>query len=145
MCRINFSRSRITAYISPATIPKINTLVITKSNLNTWPPYTIKYPRPAFDTKNSPDMTPTRERPILTFKELIKVDRFAGITIFVNICSLLELKVFAILIKSGSVFKKPFKFSKIVTIKEMATAMTIIAGVPAPTQIIITGPKCYFW
>ena len=46
---------------------------------------------------------------------------------------------------SLSVFKKPFTFSKIVTIKEIATAITIIAGVPAPTHIIITGPQSYLW
>ena len=92
------------------------------------------------ETKNSPDITPTNESPIFTFRELIKVDKFAGITIFVKICNFEALKVFAILIISLSVFKKPFKFSKIVTIKEIATAITIIAGVPAPTHIIIIGP-----
>ena len=29
--------------------------------------------------------------------------------------------------------------------KDIANAITIIAGIPAPTQMIITGPKCYFW
>lgn len=99
---------------------------------------------PAFDTKNSPDITPTNESPILTFREFINVEIFAGITIFVSICNLLALKVFAILIFSGSVFKKPFNISKIVTINDIASAITIIAEVPAPTHIIITGPKCYF-
>ena len=99
---------------------------------------------PAFDTRNSPDITPTNERPIFTFSEFINVDIFAGITIFVNICNLLALKVFAIFIFSLSVFKNPFNISKIVTIKDIASAITIIAPVPAPTHIIITGPKCYF-
>ena len=70
---------------------------------------------------------------------------FAGITIFVNICHLFALKVLAIFIKSLSVRKNPFKFSSIVTTNEIETAITIIAGVPAPTHIIITGPKCNFW
>lgn len=69
----------------------------------------------------------------------------AGITILVNICHLLALNVFAIFITSLSVFKNPFKFSSIVTTSEIAIAITIIAGVPAPTQIIITGPECNFW
>ena len=99
---------------------------------------------PAFDTKNSPDITPTNESPIFTFNEFINVEIFAGITIFVNICNLFALKVFAIFIFSLSVFKKPFNISKIVTIKDIANAITIIAPVPAPTHIIITGPKCYF-
>ena len=85
-------------------------------------------------------MTPTKESPIFTFSELIKVDKLAGITILVNICSLFALKVFAILITSLSVFKNPLRFSRIVTIKDMATAITIIAGVPDPTHMIITGP-----
>ncbi len=97
------------------------------------------------DTKNSPEITPTSERPILTFSELIKVERFAGKIILVSICNLEALNVLAILITSLSVFKNPFKFSKIVTIKEIAIAITIIAGVPAPTHIIITGPQSYFW
>ena len=99
---------------------------------------------PAFDTKNSPDITPTRERPIFTFSEFMNVEIFAGIIIFVNICSLFALNVFAIFIFSLSVFKKPFKISNTVTIKEIANAITIIAEVPAPTHIIITGPECYF-
>ena len=38
-----------------------------------------------------------------------------------------------------------FKFSNIVTINEIATPIVIIASVPEPTHIIITGPKCDFW
>ena len=128
----------------PATKPNIITLAITKSSLNTWPPYTIKYPNPAFDTKNSPEITPTNDKPIFTFNEFINVDILEGNTILVNILNLVALNVFAIFIISLSVLKNPFKFSKIVTISEIATAITIIAGVPAPTQIIITGPQCYF-
>lgn len=142
---IAFSSNTTIPYIIPATIPKIITLVITRSSLNTCPPYTIRYPSPAFDTKNSPDITPTRESPIFTFKEFINVEMFAGNTILVNICILLALNVFAIFIKSLSVLKNPFKFSNIVTTNDIATAITIIAGVPAPTHIIITGPQCYFW
>jgi len=96
---------------------------------------------PAFDTKNSPDITPTKDRPIFTFSEFINVDIFAGITIFVNIWNLFALNVLAIFIFSSSVFKNPFKISSIVTINEIASAITIIADVPAPTQIIITGPR----
>lgn len=40
---------------------------------------------PAFDTKNSPDITPTSESPILTLREFINVEIFAGITILVRI------------------------------------------------------------
>ena len=41
--------------------------------------------------------------------------------------------------------KKPFKISNMVTTKDIAIAIVIIADVPAPTHIIITGPKCNFW
>ena len=41
---------------------------------------------PALDTKNSPDITPTNERPIFTFSEFMNVEIFAGIIILVNIC-----------------------------------------------------------
>ena len=133
------------SYITAATIARIITLVITKSSLNTCPPYTIKYPNPAFDTKNSPEITPTKESPIFTFSEFINVDKLAGITILVSICNLLLLNVFAIFIISLSVFKNPFKFSSTDTTNDIAIAITIIADVPAPTQIIITGPQCYFW
>ena len=88
---IIFSNNKTAKYINPATTPSIMTLAITKSNLNTCPPYTIKYPRPAFDTKNSPEITPTKESPILTFKELINVEIFAGITILVNIWRILSI------------------------------------------------------
>lgn len=100
---------------------------------------------PPFDTKNSPDITPTRDKPIFTFNVFINVDIFAGITILLKSCSLFALKVLAILIFSLSVFKNPFKISKIVTTKEIASAITTIAEVPAPTHIIITGPKCNLW
>ena len=41
-----------------ATTHKIIVPVMTKSRLNTWEPYIIKYPIPSFDTKNSPMITP---------------------------------------------------------------------------------------
>ena len=70
----------------------------------------------------------------------MNVDIFAGMTILVRIWSLVALNVFAIFIRFLSVLKNPFRFSRIVTISEIATAITIIAGVPAPTHIIIIGP-----
>ena len=74
----------------------------------------------------------------------MKVDRFAGMTILVKICNLLAPKVLAIFIFSLSVFIKPCKISKMVTIREIARAITMIACVPEPTQIIIIGPRATF-
>ena len=75
------------------------------------------------------------------FINLKKVDLLAGIIILVSICNLFALNVLAIFINSLSVLLNPFNISSIVTINEIISAITIIAGIPAPTQIIITGPK----
>lgn len=80
----------------------------------------------------------------MIFKEFIKVEILAGITTLVNSCNLVAPNVLAILIFSLSVFMKPCKMSRIVTIREIARAMTIIAEVPEPTQIIIIGPRATF-
>lgn len=123
----------------------IITHVITKSSWNTWLPYTIKYPNPAFDTKNSPVITPTNDNPIFTFNELKNVEILAGIMILVSVCNLFALNVFAIFISSLSVFKNPFNISSIVTIRDIASPIVIMAPIPAPTQIIIIGPQGYLW
>ena len=68
----------------------------------------------------------------------------AGIIIFVNNCNFVQLKVLAIFIFSLSVSRNPFKISSIVTTSDIAIAIVIIAGVPAPTHIIITGPNATF-
>ena len=81
---------------------------------------------------------------MLTFSVLNNVEMFAGITTFVSIWNLFALKVWAILIFSLSVFINPFNMSSIVTISDIASAITIIAGIPAPTHIIITGPNATF-
>ena len=125
-------------------MPSTITLVITKSSLNTCPPYTIRYPRPAFETRNSPEITPTKERPIFTLRAFINVEIFDGNTIFEKICHLFALNVFAIFIRFLSVLEKPFNISKMVTPREIASAIVIIAGVPAPTHTIIIGPNATF-
>lgn len=55
---------------------------------------------PAFETKNSPVITPTKDKPIFIFSEFINVDTLAGIIILVKSCNLEQLKLFAILIFS---------------------------------------------
>lgn len=82
---------------------------------------------PAFDTKNSPVMTPTNDNPIFTFSELKNVPILAGITILVSIWSLLALNVFAILMSSLSVFRKPFNISSMVTMSDIASPMVMMA------------------
>lgn len=96
------------------------------------------------ETRNSPAMTPTSDNPMLIFSELNSVAMLDGSTIFTNIWNRFAPKVRAICIRSRSVPRKPLSISSTVTIIEMASAMTIIAFIPAPTQIIITGPSAIF-
>ena len=86
-------------------------------------------------------MTPTRERPILTFMELKSVCRLEGITTLVNTCRRSAPNVRTIVTISSSVLKKPFSISSTVTINEIASAITMMACIPAPTQTIKTGPS----
>ena len=50
-------------------------------------------------------------------------------------------KVRAILMLSGLVARKPASISSTVTMREMANAMKMMASVPAPTTMMITGPS----
>ena len=64
-----------------------------------------------------------------------------GNTTLVKICRLDAPKVAAILISSLSVERKPLSISRTVTMREMASAMKMMAFVPAPTRMMITGPR----
>ena len=46
-------------------------LIRSQSILNTWLEYIIRYPSPSLAARNSPIITPTRQRPMLTFILLI--------------------------------------------------------------------------
>ena len=92
-------------------------------------------------TRNSPAITPTSERPIFTFSELNIVFRLAGKTIFVKICRLDAPNVRAIFMLSASVARNPASISSTVTISEIASAIKMMAPVPAPTRMMITGPR----
>ena len=75
-------------YIIKASNASTNTPIITKSILNTWPPYTTKYPIPNLDTKNSPTMTPTHVKPMFILNILIKFLMLLGKINLNNICIL---------------------------------------------------------
>lgn len=64
---------------------RMKTPIITRSNLNTCPPYITRYPIPPRETKNSPTITPTQDRPILIFKRDIILAKLAGRTSLVSI------------------------------------------------------------
>ena len=101
----------------------------------------MRYPSPALETKNSPAITPTRERPMLIFREPKRVPMLLGRTIFRKIWLLVAPKVAAMRMASRSVRRKPPSISKTVTIREIASAIKMMASVPAPTTMIITGPR----
>ena len=83
---------------------------------------------------------PFRERWLLVIMMLMIVPTETIITInflFIAKMGLLNTVIGYIL----PMIVNPFNISIIVTIKEMASAIVIIAGVPAPTQIIMMGPR----
>ena len=66
----------------------INMPLITKLKLNTCEPYSIKYPIPFFDTKNSPIITPIKDIRILSFnveKILSILDGITKLNIILNL------------------------------------------------------------
>ena len=68
--------------------------VITRLRLNICDPYIIKYPIPAFDTRNSPVITPTNISDMLTLHVLIIVLKLLGRINFINICFLVAFRLF---------------------------------------------------
>ena len=71
---------------------------------------------------------------MLIFNELNNVLILDGNTILVNTWRFVAPKVRAILMLSASI-------SSTVTMREMASAMKMMASVPAPTTMMITGPS----
>lgn len=85
----NFSARATRAYIPAANTHRIAVAAMTRSSLKTWPPYTIRYPKPAFDTMYSPIMEPIQAMPTHIFSIPINCGIAEGMTSFVKICSLL--------------------------------------------------------
>ena len=137
------SRSkRVTAaYISAARIQRINTALMTRSNLKTCPPYTIRYPIPALETMYSPMMEPIQAIPTLIFSMEIKLGSEDGTTSFVKICNLEAPMDFKRSSLFSSVDIKPFSIFSIATIRPISTVMKTIALLPVPHQIMISGPS----
>ena len=59
-------------------------LVITISSWKTWEPYMIRYPRPRLAARNSPMITPTRARPILTLAVLSRIGTEPGKSVLLS-------------------------------------------------------------
>ena len=118
--------------------------VITKFKLNICEPYSIKYPIPAFDVKNSPIITPIKHIEILIFNVFKITFLFSGITTFINILNFDALNVLNNFIFNLSVFSKPLYIVCILTIIEISIAIVIILLVLAPIHIIIIGPSATF-
>ena len=115
--------------------------VITKFKLNICEPYSIKYPMPALDVKNSPIITPIKHIEILIFKVFKIIFLFSGITTFINVLIFDALKVLNNFIFNLSVFSKPLYIVCMLTIIEISMAIVIIPLVLAPIHIIIIGPN----
>ena len=86
-------------------------------------------------------MTPTHERPTLTFRAFIIYLKLEGSTSSKSIWPRLAPRVRISLIFSGSVRMKPLYMSSMVTIRDMARDMVIIEAAPAPIQTMETGPR----
>ena len=86
-------------------------------------------------------MTPTQDSPTFTFRELTMVPKLAGSTTLVNTCHLLAPSVCKSLIFSISVAINPLSTSKMLTMREIASVMMMMALGPAPTQTIKIGPR----
>ena len=82
--------------------------------------------------------------PRLIFKTAIKLGKLLGIISFCIICHLLAPIVFNSVIFDTSVSKYPLSKEMVVTIMQIKIPMVTMALVPAPIQIIISGPSAIF-
>lgn len=109
------------------------TLSMTRSMRKTWPPYIIRYPSPARDEMNSPTMTPTSVRLMLTFTEAMMVGTLAGIMTLVSIWALVAPKVLSSLMRLGSTSRNPVYTIIMVTMTDMDRAIPYMDRV-SPSQ-----------
>ena len=106
-----------------------NIPLITKSKSNTCDPYSIKYPIPDFEVKNSPVIVPIKHIDIFILKVLLIVFLLLGITREVRMSFLLALNVFKSFIFILSVFLNPLYIASILTIIDIKTLIVIILDV----------------
>ena len=81
--------------------------VITIFSWKTCEPYMIKYPSPRLAAKNSPMITPTRDRPILTLVVLIRMGMDWGSTTLKKASFFPPPRVWMSVIFSGSTCLNP--------------------------------------
>jgi hypothetical protein len=128
-------------YIKYDINPRIKVAVIVKLILKTCEPYKIRYPRPFFETKSSPIITPINDILILILKALIKFTMLLGKITLKKICVLVADILFIKRIKLLSTEINPLYMFKILTKVEINNAIIMIDLTDAPNQIIINGPK----
>lgn len=117
--------------MAAASTQSITMLAMTKSSLNTWLPYTIRYPSPARETRYSPTMTPTQLMPTLILRALMIVGTDAGSTTIVSICSLVAPSV---LMRSC--------FSPVISSKPASTVITVTTrDISRPIMIMLLTAK----
>ena len=136
-----FSIKSIDLYRSKAIMQSIMIESINKSNLKICDPQMIRQPRPHRAARNSPIMTPTRDRPIFTFILLIMMGMDEGTITFSNSSFLLPPRVRINLSFSLSTCKKPVQ--RLIMEPNTATDIpaTIIVLLPVPSQTIISGAR----
>lgn len=101
----------------------------------------MRYPKPSFDTNNSPIITPISDILILILKVLNILTLLAGSITLKNICFLLALKLFKRVMYELSVDIKALYKLIILKNNDIIRAINIIELKPAPHQIIISGPS----
>ena len=118
--------------------------VITRFKLNTCEPYVIIYPKPCFDTKSSPIITPISDRLIFILRVFTKLGMLPLKMSFANIVIFDAPNDFIRVIFDGSVLIKELYILIIVVNTAIRRAINMIDLTFAPTQIIISGPREIF-
>lgn len=118
--------------------------LITRVRLNTCVPYRIRYPIPAWLTRNSPMITPIRDIDIFSFMLDRIVSLFDGSIRYSSVCRFVAWNVLNIFILYSSVFISPLYIVIRVTIVFISKLITIIDLVFAPNHIISSGPRDTF-
>ena len=118
--------------------------VITRFKLNTCEPYVIRYPKPCFDTKSSPIITPISDRLIFILRVFTKLGMLPLKMSFANIVIFDAPNDFIRVIFDGSVLIKELYILIIVVNTAIRRAINMIDLTFAPTQIIISGPNEIF-
>ena len=127
--------------MSAARKQRMTVAAITRSSLNTCPPYTMRYPSPARETMYSPMMEPIQLMPTATLSMETKAGREDGRTSFTRICAL-----FAPIDRRSSTLpssaeRKAESMCRMTRMTVTRMVMKTMARLPVPHQMMMSGPK----